>query len=136
MAFQSISDYGAKPVFQTLIASGATTDPVFAFKLAKSGAELTLGGLNSQLYTGNLTYVPVTQEGYWQVDMDSANVNGKSVLGSISVIIDSGTSLIVGLPDDVETFYSSVDGAEPSEIGDGYYSESIISRFSPHCLLI
>lgn len=62
MAFQSISEYNAKPVFQTFVGQRQTSQPVFAFKLASSGAELDVGGLNTRLYSGPVTYIPVTQE--------------------------------------------------------------------------
>jgi cathepsin D len=106
MGFQSISEYNAPPVFQTLVKNGKTTDSVFAFKLSDSGAELTIGGTNDALYTGDFTAVPVTQEGYvftavfalrfthhmchryWQVDMDAVSVGTKKALGTTSAIID------------------------------------------------
>lgn len=50
------------PVFQTLVTIGQTTDPVFAFKLTPSGAELSLGGTNSALFSGGFTNVSVTHE--------------------------------------------------------------------------
>ena len=56
MGFQSISDYNASPVFQTLVSEGKTTSSVFAFKLSSSGSQLTLGGVNSALYTGAFSY--------------------------------------------------------------------------------
>jgi cathepsin D len=62
MAFQSISDYNAPPLFQTLISEGAVTSPVFGFKFATSGSELFLGGTDSALYTGDFTWVPLTNE--------------------------------------------------------------------------
>lgn len=62
MGFQSISAYGASPVFQTLVSEKQTTDPVFAFKLSSSGAELSLGGSDSSLYTGDFAYTPVTTQ--------------------------------------------------------------------------
>ena len=62
MAFQSISVYRASPLFQTLVSEGQVTDPIFSFKLASSGAELYIGGANSELYTGGFTYTPVTQQ--------------------------------------------------------------------------
>lgn len=74
MGFQSISEYNAPPVFQSLVAAGQTSEPVFAMKLTASGSELTIGGLNNDLFTGEFTYVPVTQEGYWQVDFDGVKV--------------------------------------------------------------
>jgi cathepsin D len=69
MGFQSISVYNATPLFQTLAAEGQTDSPVFAMKLVASGSELSLGGLNSDLYTGNVAYVPVIQQGYWQTTL-------------------------------------------------------------------
>jgi cathepsin D len=89
MGFQSISVYNAPPVFQSLVADGQTDSPVFAMKLAASGSELTLGGLNSDLYTGDVTYVPVSQQGYWQTSFDALKVGGNQVVGSTSCIVDS-----------------------------------------------
>lgn len=60
MGFQTISDYDASPVFQTLVSEGQVIDPAFSFKLSSSGAELYIGGSNSALYTGSFTYTPVT----------------------------------------------------------------------------
>jgi cathepsin D len=93
MGFQSISEYNASPVFQSLVSQGQTTDSVFAFKLADQGAELSIGGLNQDLYTGNVSYIPVTEEGYWQVEMDSVNVESKAVVTGVGAIIDSGTTV-------------------------------------------
>lgn len=97
MGFQSISDYNASPVFQSFVSQGQTSDPVFAMKLTSSGSELTLGGVNSDLYTGDFTYVPVTQQGYWQVSFDALNVDGQQVVGSTSAIVDSVGFFILGL---------------------------------------
>ncbi|KII89342.1 hypothetical protein PLICRDRAFT_53792 [Plicaturopsis crispa FD-325 SS-3] len=124
MGFQSISDYNAKPLFQSLVADGETDDSVFAFKLADSGAELYIGGTDDSLYTGSFTYVPVTQEGYWQVDLDGVSAAGKKLVSSTSAIIDSGTTLIVGDTASVKKFYAGISGAKSaaSSVGDGYYT--------------
>jgi cathepsin D len=97
MGFQTISDYNAPPLFQSLVDAKAVKEPVFAFKLSTDeGAELTLGGLNSALYKGDITYVPVKEKGYWQIQMDSVNVGDKKPVSSIGAIVDSGMTLIVG----------------------------------------
>ncbi|KAF9235755.1 aspartic peptidase domain-containing protein, partial [Melanogaster broomeanus] len=62
MAFQTISNYDASPVFQTLVDQGQTDEPIFGFKLAANGSELYLGGTNSALYTGSFSYAPVTYQ--------------------------------------------------------------------------
>jgi cathepsin D len=89
MAFRSISRYDANPVFQNLAAQVQTTFPIFAMKLTAEGSELTLGGLNPDLYTGGVTYVPVLVQGYWQISFDSFNVGGQVVTGHTPCIIDS-----------------------------------------------
>ena len=63
MAFQSLSEYNAPPLFQTLMDQGQVENAVFAFKLATTGSELNLGGINPSAYTGNITYTPVTTGG-------------------------------------------------------------------------
>ncbi|KAI0037070.1 acid protease [Vararia minispora EC-137] len=122
MGFPSISVYGANPVFQTLVASGVITEPVFSFKLATEGSELFIGGTDANLFTGNFTFVNVTQQGYWQVEMDALTVNGQNVIpiAQTSSIIDTGTTLIVGDTQTVATAYRSIQGA--TDNGDGTYT--------------
>ena len=62
MGYQSISTYNLPPVFANLVTQGETTDSVFAFKLAQTGSELTLGGVNNALYTGSFSGSPVNPE--------------------------------------------------------------------------
>jgi cathepsin D len=62
MAFPEISEFNAPPVFQTLVAEGQTTQPVFGVKLATNGSELFLGGVHTSLFSGAFTFINVTQE--------------------------------------------------------------------------
>lgn len=66
MGFQSISRFGASPVLQSLGSVGQAT---FSLKLSPSGAEMYIGGANSQLYNGDITYTRIT---------DSVSQNGRS----------------------------------------------------------
>ena len=48
------------------------TQPVFSFWLNRNtneeqGGQIVFGGIDSDHYKGEHTYVPVTQKGYWQV---------------------------------------------------------------------
>ncbi|EIM89716.1 acid protease [Stereum hirsutum FP-91666 SS1] len=123
MGFKSISDYGANPVFQTLVAEGQVDQPVFSFKLSSSHAELFLGGTDNSDVSGDFTYVPVTEEGYWQVDLDSVALNGNTTVSQISSIIDTGTTQILGDTTNVAAIYAQIPGAALApEEGDGIYT--------------
>lgn len=89
MAFQSISQYNAPPVFQTLVSNRQATAGVFAMKLTQSGAEMTLGSVDNTLFTGQIANVPVTQEGFWQIEFEALAANGKNVVGTTPCIVDS-----------------------------------------------
>ena len=60
MGFQSISIYQASPVFQTLISEGILASPVFGFKLASSGSELSLGGVAPGYHDDDFTWIPLS----------------------------------------------------------------------------
>jgi len=124
MGFQSISVYNSPPVFQTLVGSGAAAQPVFAFKLAGNGSELFIGGTNPAMYTGDFTYVNLTEQGYWQVDMDGVSVGSTMAMGSTSSIIDTGTTLIVGDAEGVKSIYQAIPGSKDakSTVGDGFWT--------------
>jgi cathepsin D len=63
LAFQSMSVFGAPPVFQTLIAENVLDNSTFALKLNTSvDSEIFLGGANRDLYTGDITWISLTEE--------------------------------------------------------------------------
>ena len=59
-------------------------------------------------------------QAYWQTSFDNVKVNGKSVLRKSAVIIDSGTSIILGPTGAVQTFYGNIPGSEA--IGGGSWT--------------
>ncbi|EIW83889.1 acid protease [Coniophora puteana RWD-64-598 SS2] len=123
MAYPAISSYGASPVFNTLVSQGQTDAGVFGFKLTSSGAELTIGGVDQSAVSGDFTYAPVTQQGYWQITADGVSSGGQQGVGQFDAIADTGTTLIVGIPDDVASFYEAIGGQDASStLGEGYYT--------------
>jgi cathepsin D len=64
------------------------SNPVFAFKLANSGSELSLGGLDPNVYSGTPTYTDVTLEGYWQINFDALTVDGSAVVGTTAAMVE------------------------------------------------
>ncbi|GJE96850.1 aspartic protease [Phanerochaete sordida] len=124
MAYQSISVFDAPPVFQSLVAQKQLTTPAFSFKLTQADAELFLGGANSDHYTGNFTYVPVTTKGYWQVKLDAVSVDGRTPIGNVRSVIDTGTKLIATRPAEARQLYGAIKGSKDASrtIGAGFYT--------------
>ncbi|KAH8377087.1 hypothetical protein KR093_003398 [Drosophila rubida] len=99
MGYQSIAVDQVVPPFYNLYAQGLIEEATFGFYLARnasapSGGQLVLGGIDNQLFSGNLTYVPVSQPGYWQFEMVSAVMGGYVVCSNCQAIADTGTSLL------------------------------------------
>lgn len=104
LGFKSISQYGIPTPFEAMIDQGLISEPVFAFYLQEDPSldgELVIGAIDENHFTGDLVDVPLTNETYWEVSLDGIAVGGK-VVGSQKAIVDSGTSLIAGPPDQVE----------------------------------
>merc|ERR1712242_661824 len=71
--FPEISVNGMTPFFQAALAGGMIKEAKFAFYLEKSGStggELSLGGVDTTKYTGDFTYTPITNKGYWEFTVD------------------------------------------------------------------
>jgi len=103
MGFPQISVLGVTPVFNNMIDQGLVENPIFSFWLNRDpsedlGGELILGGSDPNFYTGEMTYVPVQREGYWEIKMDSMEVDSNVVGcgGGCTAIVDTGSSLLVG----------------------------------------
>jgi cathepsin D len=123
MGYPTISVDSLTPVFNTLVSQGKAS-PLFAFYLnrdqnGETGGEMTLGGIDSNHYTGDITYLPVTKQGYWQFAMGAVNINGKTVgcNGGCQAIADTGTSLLAGPTADVKAIQDAI-GATPFANGE------------------
>ncbi|BEI84073.1 hypothetical protein CcaverHIS002_0406770 [Cutaneotrichosporon cavernicola] len=108
-----------------LNASAGWKDKLFAFymkryrgvngakKVEADGGVATFGYLDSGLYSGDVTYVPVgANPQYWQIPMSGVSVQGTAVdVGNAMVAIDTGTTLIGGPPDVVAAVYAAIPGS-------------------------
>ncbi|KAF9520574.1 hypothetical protein BS47DRAFT_1370400 [Hydnum rufescens UP504] len=88
LAFPSLSSYRATPFFNTLISNNAVTAGQFSFKLARAA--------------------PPSSSSYWQVALDAVSVGSRQIVGGISSIVDSGTTLIIGDSSSVAAFYNAI----------------------------
>ena len=64
--------------------------------------QFVLGGSDPNHYTGDFTYAPLTRLGFWQFEMEGLRVGGLDVCrGGCQAIADTGTTVIIGPPDQV-----------------------------------
>lgn len=94
--------------------SAATTDRYN--QPAWIGGRVTFGGLDSNLYQGQVNYVPLLGQDYWRVPLDAFTVNGRQFTARTtdsqnSAIIDTGSTLVIGPQAAVDKMYGAIQGA-------------------------
>ncbi|MBN3277068.1 PEPA protein, partial [Polyodon spathula] len=117
LAFPSIASGEATPVFDNMMDQGLLSQNLFSFYLSpnsQSGSVVTFGGIEESYFTGNINWVPLTSETYWQIKVDYIQVNGRTVAcaQSCQAIVDTGISLIAGPSGPIATIQSAV-GVSP-----------------------
>lgn len=68
-----------------MVDQGLVKEPVFSFWLNRNtdgeeGGEIVFGGVDPDHYTGEHTYVPVTEKGYWQVEHSNIQLSLYSIM--------------------------------------------------------
>jgi len=103
LGFDTISVLHSIPVWYNMMDQGLVDKKMFSFWLARNttgmmGGQLTLGGYDKTLFTGDVKYVPLAQKNYWQIKMDAVNFMYRNLCGErgCKAIVDSGTSMITG----------------------------------------
>jgi cathepsin D len=123
-AFEQLSGLGAKSVFETISDSGVLPESVFSVKLSSTSgeSELCIGATNPNLYVEDtLTYTAVTEEGYWQVNLEAVSRDGSTVASNSASIIDTGTTFIITSDDAAEAYYKNIPGSSSSTQGEITY---------------
>lgn len=97
LGWDSISVGHVPTPMNALVKSGQLPEPVFAFYLGnKQPGELVFGGVDPKHYTGSFSFVPLSSESYWEINLDGVKLGSQSVSSTKSAIVDSGTSLLAG----------------------------------------
>ncbi|KAI1321756.1 hypothetical protein EDD11_000032 [Mortierella claussenii] len=108
---------GVKTFLDNAIAAGSLTKPVVSVFLPSvrrnggTGGEYLFGDIDASKYTGELTYVPVTKQDYWQVAITDVAVGDKSLSQSSEGIIDTGTTLIMVGDEAAKAIHDGINGA-------------------------
>lgn len=101
LGFASLSQLSTTPWWQNL-ASNSWSEKLFAFKMARfrddltassveaQGGTVNFGSLNSSLYTGDINYITLTEQAYWQIPILGAKVQGNEI--SVNTTVSSGSS--------------------------------------------
>merc|ERR1712168_1684000 len=119
MGFPQIAVLGVRPPFNSMVDQGVVDEAIFSFWLnreanAEHGGELILGGSDPEYYTGDMTYVPVEREGYWEIKMDSMETDADVIgcAGGCTAIVDTGSSLLVGPKKETNAINKMIGGKE------------------------
>ncbi|EJD01643.1 acid protease [Fomitiporia mediterranea MF3/22] len=126
MAFQAISNSNSPPVFQTFVAEGQTTSPVFGFTLLDTGGELFLGGTDTSAFTGSLTFTPlITQPAFWEISAQRVSVGNRAVVTRAQdAIADTGTTLFIVDTNSARAIYAAIPGSADASrtFGEGFFT--------------
>mmetsp|Transcript_49530 Transcript_49530/g.78427 ORF Transcript_49530/g.78427 Transcript_49530/m.78427 type:complete len:598 (-) Transcript_49530:48-1841(-) len=111
---QSISDAAEFNVFGVLSQSATPkmSSPVFAVYLGRhvsDDAEITFGSVREERMASPLTWVDVSEEGYWQFSFEDFTIDGKPTglcqkydKHHCQAVLDTGSSLMMGPKEDLD----------------------------------
>ncbi|XP_025912342.1 gastricsin-like isoform X10 [Apteryx rowi] len=140
LAYPSLSAGGAQTVMQGLLQENLLDAPIFSFYLSgqegSQGGELVLGGVDSSLYTGQITWTPVTQTTYWQIGIESFSVGEQTsnwCSQGCQGIVDTGTSLLTA-PQQIFSELMQYIGAQADD--NGQYVASCDTESLPTLIFV
>lgn len=122
MAFQQIAVDNVAPPFYNMYTQGLIDSPVFAFYLPRNGTSsqggaLTFGGVDPKHYVGTLTYVDISYEFFWQIQVNSFCIDNTLMCIYCFAIADTDTGLL-GVPSDLYLGVQDAIGARPNNLGN------------------
>uniref|UniRef100_A0A8B9PTS1 cathepsin E n=1 Tax=Apteryx owenii TaxID=8824 RepID=A0A8B9PTS1_APTOW len=125
LAYPSLAVDGVTPVFDNMMAQNLVDLPMFSVYMStnedsSTAGELLFGGFDPSHFEGTLNWVPVTRQGYWQIQVDNIQVGGTVAFcaNGCQAIVDTGTSLLTGPTKDIKELQKYI-GAMPV---DGEYA--------------
>lgn len=107
LGYRSLAVQNATPPIYNMYFQGLIDKAIVSFYLTKmdgaQGGEVIFGGSDPKYYTPPMYYAPIVNRHFWQFNLDTIRVGGKSHFcqNGCSAIADTGTSLITGPAKDV-----------------------------------
>uniref|UniRef100_A0A6Q2Z5S8 Peptidase A1 domain-containing protein n=1 Tax=Esox lucius TaxID=8010 RepID=A0A6Q2Z5S8_ESOLU len=80
LSYPSLSVGQVTPVMDNMISQNLLQADMFAFFLSRGGqqgSELSFGGVDQSKYEGQLNWIPVTAEMYWQIGIQGFQISGQ-----------------------------------------------------------
>nr|XP_016516070.1 PREDICTED: cyprosin-like [Nicotiana tabacum] len=147
LGFQDTASRNVTPVWYNMLLQHMVTKSIFSFWLnrdptSRIAGEILFGGMDWTHFRGQHTYVPVAQNGYWEIEIGDLFIGNNSTglcKDGCQAIVDTGTSFIAG-PTTILTQINHAIGAEGivsleckkvvSNYGDSIW-ERLISGIQP-----
>ncbi|XP_056367393.1 gastricsin [Oenanthe melanoleuca] len=122
MAFPSLAVGGMATALEGMLEQDQLAEPIFSFYFSRQptyeyGGELILGGIDPQLFQGDITWAPVAQKLYWQVALEEFAIgqSGSSWCSQgCQAIVDTGTFLLTVPQEYLESILQAVGAQETS----------------------
>ncbi|KAM3306874.1 cyprosin isoform X1 [Capsicum chacoense] len=119
LGFQDVAEGRVTPVWYNMLLQHIVTQPIFSFWLnrdpkSRLGGEILFGGVDCTHFRGQHTFVPVAQNGYWEIEIGDLFIGNNSTgfcRGGCPAIVDTGTSFLAG-PTTILTQINHAIGAE------------------------
>eukprot|EP00126_Sphaerothecum_destruens_P009879 Sdes_comp20616_c0_seq1m15684 len=143
LGFRQIAKNGATPPFYNMIAQKLIKKQLFSVWMNSKarpghGGEIVFGGIDQSHFLGDIHWVPITKQGYWQIRLDHVRVEASGIsvrpenitfnTGFFSAngaicIADTGTSLITGPLEEIRAIHQLLGATiTQSEGGQEMYS--------------
>ncbi|OMH83913.1 Vacuolar protease A [Zancudomyces culisetae] len=122
LGYPGISKSQGKQPFYRMVKDGEIDSPKFSFWIdrvvehGKQCAEVVLGGVNPERFTGPITYAPTHDKRYWRLPLADIKLGNKSIFINANLgIVDTGTTLVVLPARDSETINKYIGAGEFNE---------------------
>ncbi|XP_069732327.1 pepsin B-like [Phaenicophaeus curvirostris] len=102
MSYPGVGLRGYNTLLENMLLQNQLTEPIFSFYYSRNptydyGGEVILGGIDPELYYGEILWAPVVQELYWKIAIEEFSI-GSSATGwcrqGCHGILDTGTFLL------------------------------------------
>uniref|UniRef100_A0A6Q2XQ85 Peptidase A1 domain-containing protein n=1 Tax=Esox lucius TaxID=8010 RepID=A0A6Q2XQ85_ESOLU len=123
LSYPSLAVGQVTPVMDNMMSQNLLQSDIFAFYLTgggQQGSELSFGGVDQSKYEGQLNWIPVTAETYWQIGIQGFQINGQETgwcSQGCQAIVDTGTSMLTAPSQFLGTMMQSI-GVQQNQYGE------------------